>query len=266
VNNTVATDNDPSARLEEPFETAIARLAVPRASSRYAVVAAAALLGGSLLAGLVYALVQGSTAVAVLFALALAGTAVLFYLRTELVKPSRENAGRVAWNTAQPEIQRQHLNVEVAELSKVLDVSSDNISDLQTAYIVAEDLALRQIQFEENAPLLRHVSLAGVPFDALLAKGRKAICIETAFLVEPDVRQEKIDAILRKMKTVTAALRENGLSLEPVLMMVLITQLPPEDIPVLKRMMNTSRFRETPVDIDVRFLDFEKLQETYVID
>ena len=46
----------------------------------------------------------------------------------------------------------------------------EQLGDLQSAYIVAEDLALRQIQQEENIPLMRHVSVGGVPFDAVMIK------------------------------------------------------------------------------------------------
>ena len=49
------------------------------------------------------------------------------------------------------------------ELSRILEVGTEQMSDLQSAYIVAEDLALRQIQQEEDVPLMRHVRSAARP-------------------------------------------------------------------------------------------------------
>lgn len=173
---------------------------------------------------------------------------------------------RIDWETAQPEIQRQNLNLEVFELSKILEVESGQISDLQSAYIVAEDLALRQIQQEENVPLMRHVTLGKAPFDAVLVKNDVISCIDVAFLVAPDMRQEKVDAMMRKIALVKKTFGEMQLRMKVRLMMVLVTQLTPEDEDHLHSVLTRKRFGETPVDIDIRFLDFESLQRMYVTD
>src|SRR5512139_2358785 len=52
------------------------------------------------------------------------------------------NQRSIEWETAVPEIQRQNLTIEVEELARILEVEPDQITDLQSAYIVAEDLAL----------------------------------------------------------------------------------------------------------------------------
>lgn len=173
---------------------------------------------------------------------------------------------RIDWESALPEIQRQNLNIEVFELSKILEVESGQISDLQSAYIVAEDLALRQIQQEENVPLMRHVTLGKAPFDAVLVKNDVISCIEVAFLVAPDMRQEKVDAMMRKIAFVKETLGEMQVRVKLRLMMVLVTQLTPEDEDQLHSVLNRKRFGETPVDIDIRFMDFESLQRVYVTD
>ena len=173
---------------------------------------------------------------------------------------------RIDWKTALPEIQRQNLNIEVFELSKILEVESGQIGDLQSAYIVAEDLALRQIQQEENVPLMRHVTLGKAPFDAVLVKNDVISCIEVAFLVAPDMRQERVDAMMRKIALVKKTFGEMQIRMKVRLMMVLVTQLTPEDEDQLRSMLNSKRFAETPVDIDIRLLDFESLQRIYVTD
>ncbi len=170
----------------------------------------------------------------------------------------------IRWDAAMPEIQRQNVNLEVRELARLLGVGGDQLADLLSAYIVAEDLALRQIQQEENLPLMRHVSIGKTPFDAILVDQDLIICIEVSFLVVPDVRQEKVESMLKKVTRAKENLAELKSRLRLRLMLVLVTQLTPEEEEVLRGMLVTRRFSDTPVDIDIRLLDFEMLQKVYV--
>jgi hypothetical protein len=187
----------------------------------------------------------------------------IFSLRQSWAKADQR---RIDWETAQPDIQRQNLNIEVLELSKILEVESAQISDLQTAYIVAEDLALRQIQQDENVPLMRHVTVGRAPFDAVLVKEDVISCIDVTFLVVPDLRQEKIDAMIKKIALVKKTFALMNMKTRVRLMMVMVTQLTPEDDDRLRTALDKQRFGETPVDIDIRLLDFESLQRIYVTD
>ena len=81
-----------------------------------------------------------------------------------------ENLDKVAWDVLPPLAQRRKLTAEVRELASLLDVPSENMSDLLSAYVVAEDLALRQIQQEEKIPLMRHITVGNSEFDAILVK------------------------------------------------------------------------------------------------
>jgi hypothetical protein len=203
-----------------------------------------------------------------LFALSLVGLIVFTFLSsraTRKLAAARDEA-RIDWESALPEIQRESLNIEVVELSRILEVSSEQISDLQSAYIVAEDLALRQIQQEEQVPLLRHVSIGDVPFDAVLVKQEVVICAEVSFLVAPELRQERIDSMMRKMGRVKKIIQSMNVAMEIRLMVILVTQLTYEDEERLRKSLNTKRFSGTPVDVDIRLLDFEALQRIYVTD
>jgi len=196
---------------------------------------------------------------------ALVGFGYAYFSKFRMLSAAKDQQ-RIDWQTSLPEIQRQNLNLEVFELSKILEVESAQISDLQSAYIVAEDLAMRQIQQEENTPLMRHVILGKAPFDAVLVRNGVISCIEVAFLVIPNIRQEKVDAMMRKIALVKKAFGEMGIGMEVRLMMVLVTQLTSEDRDRLRLVLNSKRFSETPVDIDIRLLDFEALQKIYVTD
>lgn len=172
----------------------------------------------------------------------------------------------VKWDATLPEVQRQNINLEVKELARLLGVGPEQMGDLLSAYIVAEDLALRQIQQEEKLPLLRHVQLGGTPFDAVMIEQDMITCIEISFLVVPDVRQDKIESVLKKVSQAKRNLAEMKLKLRLKLMLILVTQLTADEEEQLRGMLIERRFTDTPVDIDIRLLDFESLQAIYVTD
>jgi hypothetical protein len=221
-----------------------------------------------LIGGVVYSISIQEWPSAALFAVGSVGVVAYAWFSIDQFKRliAAHDQNRIEWEAALPEVQRQNLKLEVFELSKVLDAETNHESDLQTAYIVAEDLALRQIQQEENVPLLRHVGIGDVPFDAVFVKDDVLNCCEVSFLVAPDLRQDKIDAMTRKVKRVKERVADARASLKVRMMLVLITQLSPEDDERLRSVLNTRRFSGTPVDIDIRMLDFESLQKLYVTD
>ena len=221
-----------------------------------------------LLGGLVYSLSIHQWPGAAIFGVGAIGVIAYAWFSIDQFKQlsAAHDQNRIEWEAALPEVQRQNLQLEVLELSKVLDTEGGHETELQSAYIVAEDLALRQIQQEENVPLLRHVGVGEVPFDAVFVKDDVLNCCEVSFLVAPDLRQDKIDAMVRKVKRVQERIKAAGGTLTVRMMLVLITQLSPEDDERLRSVLNTRRFSGTPVDIDIRLLDFESLQKLYVTD
>lgn len=221
-----------------------------------------------LAAGLIMAIYLRAWAFVAVFAVSLIGLGIYSYLslRTTRKLAAAQDESRIDWESALPEVQRESLNIEVVELSRILEVTAEQISDLQSAYIVAEDLALRQIQQEEQVPILRHVSIGEVPFDAVLVKQDIIICVEVSFLVAPELRQERIDSMMRKMGRVRKVIEQMNVAMKTRLMVVLVTQLTYEDEERLRRTLGTKRFAGTPVDVEIRLLDFEALQRIYVTD
>lgn len=225
-------------------------------------------IGVCLAAGLIMAIFGRAWAFVAVFTVSLIGVSIYSFLSVRATRKlsAARDESRIDWESALPEIQRQSLNVEVVELSRILEVSAEQVSDLQSAYIVAEDLALRQIQQEEQVPLLRHASIGDIPFDAVLVKQDVIICAEVSFLVSPDLRQERIESMMRKMARVRKVIEHMKVAMKVRLMVVLVTQLTLEDEDRLRKSLNTKRFSGTPVDVDIRFLDFEALQRIYVTD
>lgn len=239
---------------------------VDRQAPNYPLIAATVLTFAILFAGAIWSASAGQYGAAGLFAAGL-----LVFVATMLIDAASrrrlaaiDDRKFIKWDAAMPEIQRQNVNVEVRELARLLGLREENLADLLSAYIVAEDLALRQIQQEENLPLMRHVSIGGTPFDAILVDQDLITCVEVSFLVVPDIRQEKIESMLKKITLAKKNLVDQRSRLRVRLMLVLVTQLNESEEERLRGMLVTRRFSDTPVDIDIRMLDFEMLQKVYV--
>jgi len=176
------------------------------------------------------------------------------------------SAAWISWESALPELQRQNLSIAVNELSRILKSERDVVNDLRSAFIVAGDLALRQIQQDESVPVLRHVTVSGVPFDAVFTKGDVLFCCEVSFLVSPELGQERVVSMMRKIAAVKKSVAEMNTGINVRLLVVLVTQLKEAEVETLRDSLSTERFSATPVNIDIRLLDFVQLQRTYVTD
>ncbi len=244
---------DPLDRIEQPHRN-------------YPLIAASALLLAALLLGVVMALRSQEFVGAAFFgaSIALYAVVAIVYFASARRSAALDDRKFIHWDSAMPELQRQNVNIEVRELARLLNVGDEQLGDLLSAYIVAEDLALRQIQQEENLPLLRHVNIGKTSFDGVLVDRDLITCIEVSFLVVPDVRQDRIEAMLKKVTQAKNNLLELKSRLRLRLMIVLVTQLTLDEEEQLRGMLVTRRFSDTPVDIDIRLLDFEMLQKVYV--
>lgn len=252
--------------MDQKGDNPLARL--ERQKIDYPLLIAAVVLCIVLAAGLVRSVKEWDLAAALLF---LAAAAVFVILILVYVAMNRRMAAVddrkfIHWDAAMPEIQRQNINIEVREIARLIGVDNDQIPDLFSAYIVAEDLALRQIQQEENLPLMRHVSIGKTPFDGILVDQDLITCIEVAFLVVPDVRQERVESMVKKIALAKRNLAEMKSRLRLRLMLVLVTQLAPGEEQKLDETRLKHRFNaQIEFDsVEIRLLDFEMLQKLYV--
>jgi hypothetical protein len=240
-----------------------------RRKTNYPLVIASALLGLTLVAGIAVALAAGEFLAAVLFLAGIGLFAIVLLLDAAEKRrlAAVDDRKFIYWDAAMPELQRQNVNIEVRELARQLTVGNDQLSDLLSAYIVAEDLALRQIQQEENRPLMRHVSIGGTPFDAILTDQDLIVCIEVAFVVVPDVRQDRIEAMIKRISQARTNLAKNKSRLRLRLMLVIVTQLTPDEVEELEENLRRRSFKNMQFDaVDIRILDFEMLQKLYLTD
>src|SRR5438270_2904624 len=201
-----------------------------------------------------------SILVLVLFGMA----GIIAYLYFGSVKQPIGLQHRLEWQPTMTDVQKQSLALEVEGIAASLELDPWQTTELFSAYVVAEDLALRRIQQDHSAPMIRHLQVGGSPFDALIIEHNELICVEVSFVVKPDLRQEKVDSMLRKMGTVKRYLAAERLDVSLKLMLVVVTQLTPEEVDEIKSRLTGKRFPDSPVNIDIHFFDFEDLQQTYV--
>lgn len=161
-----------------------------------------------------------------------------------------------------PDNQRRKLNGQVGELAATMNITDEQLGDLRAAYILAEDLALRQIEQEKKSPLKRHIRVGDAEFDAVFISRDVLIFVEVSFLVTPNVSQAKIDGIFRKINAVKKNFQHIRKNAKFRLLFALVTQLDESAASELRDSM-VRKFGETPVDVDIRLFDFEELQKTF---
>lgn len=170
--------------------------------------------------------------------------------------------GGIEWRIMSAQRQQQKLNREIHEIARLLQIPEADVNELRSAYLVAEDLALRHIEKESETPLMRHIALGETEFDAVLIDQEVIKCVEMTFLVTPDIPDQKISAILRKTETLKRILTQIRPNTKLVLLLALVTQLDRTGEARLRSVIG-DKFAETPVDVDVRLFDFEELQKIF---
>lgn len=217
--------------------------------------------------GTLLAFINGQLGMAVIFLIAILATIAFgwFSMRHSNALFAAADHKSVAWDIAAPEIQRTKLSDEVKELARVLNIAREQVSDLLSAYIVAEDLALRQVQQESRLPLARHITIGNIPFDAIFARQDVITCVEVVFLVSSNLPQAKINSILGKLSTAKKTLAGSKVRARLRLLLVLVTQLDRVAETELRSSL-AQKFSATPVDVDIRLLDFEKLQKIFALE
>ncbi len=173
-----------------------------------------------------------------------------------------EKNKEIKWKLISSDAQKSSLNREVNQIAAILKVPREQLSDLRSAYIVAEDLALRKIQEESQCPVVRYVTIGDANFTGVYVDRDLVTCIQISFVVSANMRQEKITDILKKTSSAKAALSNQQPDSRTRLLLVLVTQLDQEAETKLRSTL-VSKFSSTPVDVDIRMLDFQRLQKVY---
>lgn len=180
-------------------------------------------------------------------------------------------------NTLTPDQQRRKLNSEVSSIVSAIAQANENSeskkktdstqrNDIRTSFIVAEDLALRQLELEYGETFMRHASLEGVPFDGVWINTDRIAGIEVKYLDIPFLPQESVDSLLDKAEYAAARLKRTRPDASFSFVLTLVTQLSSEEQTKL-RMGLENKFALTPVKkIELKVFDYDSLQNAFMSD
>ncbi|GIU82342.1 MAG: hypothetical protein D6687_11530 [Acidobacteria bacterium] len=169
------------------------------------------------------------------------------------------------WQLMLPEAQKRKLSVEVKELCETLGIDEEELPQVCAAYVLAEDLTLRQIEQEKKVTLKRHVKFGNDEFTAVFFEKDYLTLVEVMFIASSTIAQEKINAVLSKAESVRKKLEKIKPPKKVKLLLAMVTQLDQQDETKLRASL-ARKFSATTIDIDIRFFDFEALQKIYMED
>ncbi len=163
-----------------------------------------------------------------------------------------------------PEQQKRKLNLAVSAIMHALSLPETNRPDVRSAYVIAEDLALRQIEIIYSLTLLRHRVLEGVPLDAVAIKDKTLFCVEVEFLTAPEFPPERLAAIFDKIDYANQRVRLLNPDSKIMLVLILITQLSSSDEEIFHKKLEKQIRAHAPVEVDAPIFNFEQLQHTFL--
>ena len=158
--------------------------------------------------------------------------------------------------------QKRKLNTEVAAIMRDLDLDANQRDEIYLAYVVAQDLALRQAETELQTAFARHRALDGTMFDAVSIKDKLLLCAEVLFLTEPDLPAAKLAQVLEKSAAVKNIVPPETAQIK--LLLLLVTQFDTGEIKNFYENLRRELRSNAPVDVTVKIFDFAELQNTFL--
>jgi hypothetical protein len=131
--------------------------------------------------------------------------------------------------------------------------------DPRAMYMVAEDLVLRKLEIDRGPGFVRHVTLEGVPFDAVIVRGDKVVAVEVELMTTPRIKQDLVAALLDNAEYAATRLKRTYPGAGFTFLLAIATQMPEAEQAKLRSNL-LNKFGVTPVDIDMEFFDFDQLQ------
>lgn len=169
-----------------------------------------------------------------------------------------------SWSIVAPEQQKQQLNAAVSAILTALNLPETEREQARLAYVVAADLALRQIEIEYNLPFFRQRMIEGVPFDAVALRDKKVLCAEILFLPAPEIPAERLEIIFKKADYVNQRIGSLRAGSSARLLLVIVTQSWRDETVKFNQTLRKLLHSHAPVETDARFFDFDNLQRNFL--
>lgn len=163
-----------------------------------------------------------------------------------------------------PEQQKRKLNLAVSTIMQALNLPESQRGDVRSAYVIAVDLALRQLEIDYQTLCARHTVLEGVPFDAVAVKDNQIFCVEIEFLTQPEFPSARLAAIFDKINFVNQRIHRALANAKVALFLILITQLSRRDEEIFHKELKKQISKGAPVEVYAPIYNFEQLQRTFL--
>jgi hypothetical protein len=200
----------------------------------------------------------------------------------KLYAPSDFKSDAAFLQALSPEVQRQRLEKEVAELApppiksledkqstkEEVSVNARTVNRIRADVVLAEDLVLRQLESEFKSPIRRQVTLERegerVAFDGLISDNRKLIAVEVKLITEASVRKN-IRNILADISFLASRIVALNLPTDMSLLVAIVSRdLKAESSELIRNQFN-GMVKGVLLPVELRFFDFEELQARFGI-
>ncbi len=132
------------------------------------------------------------------------------------------------------------------------------LQEMCTTYLVAGDLALRQLGLEYPDGLRRHVAIADTPFDGVVTEAERLFAIEVKLLPTGDLRQEILNSVLERAEQTARRLTRTAPQKKFMLLLLLVVAATAEEREHLRENM-IRRLSAATIDVDLVIYDYNEL-------
>ena len=136
------------------------------------------------------------------------------------------------------------------------------LQEMCTTYLMAGDLALRQLGLEHPEGLRRHVAVADTPFDGAVTEGERLFAVEVKLLPTGDLRHEILQSVLERAEQTARRLARTAPQRKFALLLLLVVDATAAEREYLRENM-VGRLSAATIDVDLVIYDYNELHRTF---
>jgi hypothetical protein len=164
--------------------------------------------------------------------------------------------------------QREKVGRELAAFADEAIVSTGyqpdeaTLQEMCTTYLLASDLALRQLGLEHPHTLRRYVAVEDTPFDSAIVEYDRLFAVELKLLPTGDLRPEILHSLLDRAENTARRLQRTAPRKTFTLLLILVVATTAEEREQLREDM-LGRLGAAKVDVDLVIYDYNELHRNF---
>lgn len=165
----------------------------------------------------------------------------------------------------QPEETISHVPIKTRE--RLLSISGAR-SSAASKYLLAEDLALRQLETELRTPIVKQIEIIADNFrlmcDGLIRDGQKLTIVEVKYVSKPMFATDMVQSVLFRFIDLTTRVKLSNKDATLGFIFVFVTEFSGEELERFKSRI-LGRLNTTAIPLEWRFYSIEELKERFGI-